>query len=317
MTYFLFALGFVLLIFGANWLVSGASSLAKRLQVSDLVIGLTIVAFGTSTPELVVSLQASLKGSTDIAVGNVVGSNIFNYLFILGLAAVLYPVNAQKNTVWKEIPLALLSAVVVAIVVNDRLLSGGQASSEISRGDGLVLLCFFGIFMYYIIDMAKNDPTPSEEVAVMPVWKSVLLLALGLVGLVLGGTWIVNGAVALARLIGMTEAVIGLTIVAAGTSLPELATSAVAAYKKNSDIAMGNVVGSNIFNVFFILGTSATITPLPFRESMNLDVITNVVVSTMVFVFLFVGKGRRIDRWEGSLFILVYVLYVAYLIYQQ
>ncbi|MCU0451398.1 MAG: calcium/sodium antiporter [Bernardetiaceae bacterium] len=317
MTYLLFSLGFVILIFGANWLVSGASSLAKRLNVSDLVIGLTIVAFGTSTPELVVSLRASFSGSTDIAVGNVVGSNIFNYLFILGLAAVLYPVNAQKNTVWKEIPLALLAAIVLAFIVNDGFLSGGQARSEVSRGDGLVLLCFFGIFMYYIIDMARNDPSPSEEVAVMPVWKSLLFLGLGLAGLVVGGGWIVDGAIALARLVGMSEAVIGLTIVAAGTSLPELATSAVAAYKKNSDIAMGNVVGSNIFNSFFILGTSAAITPLPFRESMNLDVLTNVVVSAMVFIFLFVGRGRRIDRWEGSLFILVYVIYVAYLIYHQ
>jgi cation:H+ antiporter len=316
MTYILFALGFVLLIFGANGLVDGASSLAKRFNISDLIIGLTIVAFGTSTPELVVSVQAATSGSTDIAVGNVVGSNIFNSLFILGLAAIMSPVNVQHNTTWKEIPLMLLSAIVVGLLVNDQMISG-EAASFVSRVDGLILLCFFAVFMYYVIDMARNDATPSEEVKQLPVWKSLLFIALGLCGLVVGGGWIVDGAVAIARTFGMSEAVIGLTIVSAGTSLPELATSAVAAYKKNADIAIGNVVGSNIFNVFFILGTSATIAPLPFNPVMNFDVVINVLVSIFMFVFLFTGQGRRIDRVEGIIFVIAYLVYVSYLIYQQ
>ncbi len=316
MTYVLFALGFVLLIFGANGLVEGASSLAKRLNISDLIIGLTIVAFGTSTPELVVSIQAATSGSTDIAVGNVVGSNLFNSLFILGLAAIMSPVNVQHNTTWKEIPLMLLSAIVMGLVVNDQMISGA-ATSEVSRVDGMVLLCFFAVFMYYVVDMARNDATPSEEVKQLPVWKSLVFIALGLAGLVVGGRWIVAGAVEIARSVGLSEAVIGLTIVSAGTSLPELATSAVAAYKKNADIAIGNVVGSNIFNVFFIMGLSATVTPLPFNPSMNFDVVLNVLVSIFMFVFLFTGQGRRIDRWEGAIFVAAYLGYVAYLIAQQ
>jgi cation:H+ antiporter len=316
MTYVLFALGFVLLIFGANGLVEGASSLAKRLNISDLIIGLTIVAFGTSTPEMVVSIQAATSGSTDIAVGNVVGSNLFNSLFILGLAAIMSPVNVQHNTTWKEIPLMLLSAIVMGLVVNDQMISGA-ATSEVSRVDGMVLLCFFAVFMYYVVDMARNDATPSEEVKQLPVWKSLVFIALGLAGLVVGGRWIVAGAVEIARSVGLSEAVIGLTIVSAGTSLPELATSAVAAYKKNADIAIGNVVGSNIFNVFFIMGLSATVTPLPFNPSMNFDVVLNVLVSIFMFVFLFTGQGRRIDRWEGAIFVAAYLGYVAYLIAQQ
>jgi cation:H+ antiporter len=316
MVYLLFVLGFVLLIFGANGLVDGASSLAKRLNISDLVIGLTIVAFGTSTPELVVSVLAGLEGKTDIAIGNVVGSNIFNSLFILGLAAILSPINVQHNTTWKEIPLMLLSAIVLGFLVNDVLISGA-ATSEVTRVDGLILLSFFAIFMYYVIDMARNDPTPSEEIKQLPIWKAGLFLVLGLVGLVLGGKWIVDGAVEMARAVGMSESVIGLTIISAGTSLPELATSAVAAYKKNSEIAIGNVVGSNIFNVFFILGISATINPLNFNPAMNFDVMINIIVSIFMFVFLFTGKGRRIDRWEGIVFMLAYVVYVSYLIYNQ
>ncbi len=316
MVYALFFLGFVLLIFGANGLVDGASSLAKRFNISDLVIGLTIVAFGTSTPELVVSVLAGLSGQTDIAIGNVVGSNIFNALFILGLAAILSPVNVQHNTVWKEIPLMSLAAIVLGFLVNDALISGA-ATSEITRVDGLILLSFFAVFMYYIVDMARNDPSPTEEIKPMPVWKAVLFLVLGLGGLVLGGQWIVAGAVEMARAVGMSESVIGLTIISAGTSLPELATSVVAAYKKNSDIAIGNVVGSNIFNIFFILGVSATISPLTFNLAMNFDVIINVVVSFFMFIFLFTGKGRQIDRWEGITFMLAYVGYVSYLIYNQ
>jgi cation:H+ antiporter len=316
MTYFLFVVGIFLLIFGANWLVDGASSLAKRFNVSDLLIGLTIVALGTSAPEMVVNVTASIQGSTDMAIGNAIGSNIFNGMVILGISAVLNPVNVKHNTIWKEIPLCLLAAVVAWLVANDTLFNGDTVS-VISRSDGLLMLCFFGIFMYYVIGVAKSDTDPGDPVAVMPLYKSIIYIILGIGGLVVGGNWIVDGGVAMARAFRISEAVIGLTIISAGTSLPELATSAVAAYKKNSDIAIGNVVGSNIMNIFLILGTSAVFTPLPFNATMNTDLLINICVSIAMFVFLFTGKGRRIDRWEGGVLVTVYVAYVAYLISQQ
>jgi cation:H+ antiporter len=316
MTYFLFVVGIFLLIFGANWLVDGASSLAKRFNVSDLLIGLTIVALGTSAPEMVVNVTASIQGSTDMAIGNAIGSNIFNGMVILGISAVLNPVNVKHNTIWKEIPLCLLAAIVAWLVANDTLFNGDTVS-VISRSDGLLMLCFFGIFMYYVIGVAKSDTDPGDPVAVMPLYQSIIYIILGIGGLVVGGNWIVDGGVAMARAFRISEAVIGLTIISAGTSLPELATSAVAAYKKNSDIAIGNVVGSNIMNIFLILGTSAVFTPLPFNATMNTDLLINICVSIAMFVFLFTGKGRRIDRWEGGVLVTVYVAYVAYLISQQ
>ncbi len=316
LTYILFVVGLVLLVFGATWLVEGASSLAKKLNIPDLIIGLTIVAFGTSTPELVVNLLAGSSGQTDIAIGNVVGSNIFNVLFILGIAAILKPVNAQLNTTWKEIPLALLAAIVLGICANDMLFDGA-AKSQLTRTDGMILLAFFGIFMYYIVDVARNSKEQAEQFNVMPLWKSIGYIAVGLVGLIFGGQWIVDGAVMMAKSAGLSEAVIGLTIVAAGTSLPELATSAVAAYKGNSDIALGNVVGSNIFNIFFILGVTSTLYDLPFRPEANVDILMNIFTSTLLFIFLFTGSGRKINKIEGGIFICIYIGYVAYLLMQQ
>lgn len=316
LTYILFVIGLVLLIFAANWLVEGSSSLAKRLNIPDLIIGLTIVAFGTSTPELVVNLYAGSSGQTDIAIGNVVGSNIFNVLFILGLAAILKPVNAHVNTTWKEIPLALLAALVLGICAND-IFFDGATRSHLTRTDGLIMLAFFAIFMYYIVDVARNSKEQGEQVNVIPLWKSLLYIALGLAGLIFGGQWIVEGAVVMAKAAGLSEAVIGLTIVAAGTSLPELATSAVAAYKGNSDIALGNVVGSNIFNIFFILGITSTLYDLPFRPEANIDILMNIFTSLLLFIFLFTGSGRRINRIEGGIFIIIYIAYVVYLLMQQ
>jgi cation:H+ antiporter len=316
LTYILFAVGLVLLIFGATWLVDGASSLAKKMNIPDLIIGLTIVAFGTSTPELVVNLLAGSSGQTDIAIGNVIGSNIFNVLVILGTAAVLKPINAQLNTTWKEIPLALLAAIVLGICANDMLFDGA-AQSQLTRTDGLILLSFFGIFMYYIVDVARNSKEQAEQFNVMPLWKSLGYIVVGLVGLVLGGQWIVDGAVVMAKAAGLSEAVIGLTIVAMGTSLPELATSAVAAYKGNSDIALGNVIGSNIFNVFFILGITSSLYNLPFRPEANADILMNIFTSTLLFIFLFTGSGRRINKIEGGIFICIYIGYVSYLLIQQ
>lgn len=312
-TYALFLLGFVLLIKGANLLVDGASALAGRLGVSALVIGLTIVAFGTSAPELVVTILASLSGNTDIAIGNVVGSNIANILLILGMSAAVYPLMVKSTTVWKEIPFALLAVVILYILANDMLIDGASAS-VLSRIDGLVLMGFFVIFLYYIIGLAKSGQTEVEEVPKLSVALALLYTVFGIAGLVVGGKWIVDGAIAIASGLGVSESLIGLTIVAIGTSLPEMATSVVAAYKKNVDIAVGNVVGSNIFNIFWILGISSFINPLPFAPVMNLDLVVTIGVTLTLFLALFVGKRHVLERWQGVAFILLYVFYIAYLV---
>ncbi len=314
MSYLLLTGGLLLLIFGSNWLVDGASSLARKFNISDIVIGLTVVAFGTSSPQLVVNLIASYSGNTDIAIGNILGSNIFNILAILGITALFLPVAVKNNTVWKEIPFSILAIIIVGFMANDVLIDG-QQKNEISRVDGLVLLGFFSIFMAYTFILAKQSgPLMEVEKVQMSVPKSGLYVIIGLVGLFFGGRFLVMGAVDIARTLGMTESVIGLTVVAAGTSLPELATSVTAALKKNSDIAIGNVVGSNIFNVFFILGTSAVIRPLPFSIASNFDIIAVLVASLLMFLFVFIGKGRKIDRLEGTFFLILYVAYTVYLV---
>ena len=265
LTYFLLIIGFIIIIKGADLLVDGASSIAKKLNVSDLVIGLTVVAFGTSAPELFVNVFASIQGNSEIAIGNILGSNIANILLILGVAAIIFPLSVQSTTVWKEIPFSLLAALILGVLVNDHLIDHKE-NSELTRGDGLVLIGFFIIFMYYIFSIAKkSENTTIGDLKQLSNFRSVSYILLGLTGLVLGGTWIVNGAIEIAGKFGVSEYLIGLTVVAVGTSLPELATSAVAAYKKNTDIAIGNVVGSNIFNIFWVLGISAVIKPLPFK----------------------------------------------------
>ncbi|OGH69298.1 MAG: sodium:proton exchanger [Candidatus Magasanikbacteria bacterium RIFCSPHIGHO2_01_FULL_47_8] len=312
MTYLLLLLGFVFLIKGAGFLVDGASSLAKKLNISNLVIGLTIVAFGTSAPELFVNLFASFNGTTDIAIGNIVGSNIVNVLLILGIAAIIYPLKVGKGTVWKEIPMSLLAAILVLIMANDFLVDGVNFNS-LTRSDGVVLIAFFIIFLYYTFGIAKN--TSNDETQSPPKVYSGLysagLITIGLVGLVIGGQWIVNSATTIAVSFGLSSAFIGLTIVAIGTSLPELATSAVAAYKKNSDIAVGNVVGSNIFNIFWILGLSSIIKPLPFKPELNFDLWVAVGASILLFIWMFLGKRHTLERWQGIVFILIYIGYVT------
>jgi cation:H+ antiporter len=314
-TYLLLILGFVLLIKGADFLVDGSASLAKKYNISNIVIGLTIVAFGTSTPELIVSLIASMNGNTEIAIGNVVGSNIVNIFFILGVSATIYPLVTKSNTIWKEIPMSLLAALLLWVMANDQLIDGAN-SSMLSRIDGIVFLAFFIIFIYYTVGIAKSDTDDSPEIEIQNITpgKSFLFIVLGLAGLIIGGKWIVDGAVALAKNLGLSESLIGLTIVAVGTSLPELAASAVAAYKKQTDIAIGNVVGSNIFNIFLILGISSQIKPLPFTGGSNIDVMVACLASIVLFVLLFVGKKHIIQKWQGLLMILIYVVYVGYLV---
>ena len=309
-------IGFVLLIKGADFLVDGAVGIARRLGVSDLVIGLTVVAFGTSTPELFVNIFASLSGKVDIAIGNVLGSNIANIMLILGLAAAIYPLSVGKGTIWKEIPFSLLAVLVLGVLANEQIIDAA-ATSVLSRSDGLMLLAFFAIFIYYTFEIAKvpeaiDDQVQTEPITVLKAWGYIVL---GLGGLVLGGKWIVDGAVWLARAFGASEALIGLTVVAVGTSLPELATSCIAAYKRNVDIAVGNVVGSNIFNIFFILGISSLIKPLPFAPRSNIDTAAVIVASLLLFATMFTGKRRCLDRWEGIAFLLLYGTYLAVLIF--
>ena len=314
MVYIFLTAGFIILIKGADLLVEGAASIAKRFMVSDLVIGLTVVAFGTSTPELLVNIISSIKGTTDIAIGNVLGSNIANILLILGISAIVFPLTVSKSTVWKEIPFCMLAALVLGILANDVLIDK-SGISVLSRIDGLIFLCFFLIFLYYSISIAKDiqgleDQLPAK---LNSVAKSIVFVFLGLGGLILGGHWIVNSATQIAVKWGMSESLIGLTIVAVGTSLPELATSAMAAYKKNVEIAVGNVVGSNIFNIFFVLGISSIIKPLPLQTNSNIDIGVVLFSTFLLFITMFTGKRHIMDRWEGILLLGLYVSYILYL----
>ncbi|MFW5708411.1 MAG: calcium/sodium antiporter [Bacteroidota bacterium] len=310
-------LGFALLIYGASLLVDGASALARGFNIPNIVIGLTIVALGTSAPELVVNVFAAVQGNSAIAFGNVTGSNLFNIMLILGVSAAIWPMTVKSSTTWTEIPLALLAAMAMLVMANDTILDSIPAS-VVSRTDGIILLFFFFIFLVYNLHMAlKGDASDEITVKSMSKSKSTLLILAGLVLLVAGGRFIVDSAVKIAESYGMSERIIGLTIISAGTSLPELATSIVAALKRNTDIAIGNIVGSNIFNVFFILGTTAVISPVTIPAGANIDLLLLTLSSLMLFAFVFTGKGRRIDRTEGIIFIIMYLAYLGYLIFFQ
>lgn len=300
--------GLVLLVKGADWLVDGASKLAKRLGVTDLVIGLTIVAFGTSMPEFVVNMVSVADGATDLAITNILGSNIINTLVILGCSALVCPLVAQRSTLRLDIPLNIVAGVLVLVFV---FISSPMEPKGLSRVEGLALLVVFAAFLVYTFYTAKADATTTTEATLFPLWKCVVLILAGLVGLVVGGEMIVKTAVAIARYCGVAEAVIGLTIVALGTSLPELATSVVAAFKHNNDIAIGNVVGSNIFNVFFILGTSAIIKHLPVYPGIEIDAAL-VAVSALAVWLLLCNKNRSINRWGGVLLLVIYAGYLTY-----
>ena len=318
LAYALMVVGFVLVIKGADLFVSGASSLARRFGVSNLAIGLTVVAFGTSLPELAVNVTASVQGNAGITIGNILGSNIANILLILGVAGLVLPLAVTQGTIHKEIPLSLLAALLVGILANDRFLDGAAASA-LTRIDGLVLLCFFAIFLYYTAGIARAVPGAEQVLpqgTPTPV-KIGVLMAAGFVGLLVGSQWVVNGAIQLATALGIRESVVGLTIVAVGTSLPELATSAAAAYRKNADIAIGNVVGSNIFNIFFILGISAVIRPVPFESSANIDIGVLVVASLLLLLCMFTGKRRMLDRWEAAVFLVAYAGYITYIVVES
>lgn len=318
LTIILFVIGFVFLIKGADFLVDGASAIAKKLMVSDLIIGLTIVAFGTSAPELIVNIFASVQGNNQIAIGNVLGSNIINIFVILGISSVFLPLFVQKDTVWKEIPFCLMVAVLLAFLVNDNFIFKNNIT-EISRIDGLILIFFFIIFIYYIFRVAKKQRNQNKELSCLEIkqytlFKSSLLIIIGLIGLNLGAKWVVDGAVEIASLIGVTQSLIALTIVALGTSLPELVTSVMAVFKKNSDIAIGNIVGSNIFNILLILGISSIIRPLKFNIASNVDIFAAVLAPFLLFIMMFTGKKHLLERWEGITFLFLYIVYLIFII---
>lgn len=320
LTIILFIVGFFLVIKGADLLVDGGASIAKKLKISDLAVGLTIVAFGTSAPELAVNVFSALKGTTDIAISNALGSNMFNIMLILGISAIIYPLKVTKGTVWKEIPFSLLAAVLIGVMAND-IFFDGSTFSALTRIDGIVLLAFFVIFLYYTYGMSKDlsntGNTEASTIKLMSGLKSTLYILLGMAGLITGGHFVVEGAIFIAKNLGLSDSLIGLTIVAAGTSAPELAASAVAAYKKNADIAVGNCVGSNIFNIFLVLGTTSIIKPLPFSMNNNTDVLVVIYASIILFVSAFVGRKHVIDRWQGVFLVFSYLAYMTFVILRE
>lgn len=315
-TILLLFLGFALLIKGADYLVKGASALARKFNVSELVIGLTIVALGTSAPELVVSIVSSSKGLNEVVYGNVIGSNIFNIYLILGVSAIIYPIVVQRSTIRIEIPYSLLAIVLLFILVNDDLLWGNE--NYFGRIDAFILLAFFSVFLYYVFKNMKRDPEAAAVVEKQPLsmWVTIAMIVGGMLGLVFGGQLVVDNAVVIARNFNLSDKLIGLTIIAAGTSLPELATSAVAAFRKNSDISIGNVVGSNIFNILFVLAISGVISPMEYNANLNVDIYVLMGGTILLFV-LFLGKTSKLTRGEALILLLGYVAYVAYLIWRE
>lgn len=311
----LLLLGLVLLVKGAEWLVSGASSLAKKHNISDLAIGLTIVAFGTSAPELVVNTIASFQSHSDIVFGNVIGSNIFNTFLILGVVGLIAPLAVQSSTVWKEIPWSFVAIIMLFFLTNDFWASG---DSMLGRGDGLILIAMFGFFLFFVSRQLKSDmPKPETDPKISSNLKIWALIIIGLSLLVIGGQLVVGQAISLATTLGVSEKIIGLTIVAAGTSLPELATSVVAAVKKNNDIAVGNIIGSNIFNILFILPVSSFVRPLVFNIQFNTDLYFLAGGTLLLFIAMFTGNRKKLDRWEAGVLMATFIFYTIYLVVKE
>ncbi|MBQ8269885.1 MAG: calcium/sodium antiporter [Bacteroidaceae bacterium] len=309
---FYFVAGLALVILGADWLTKGASGLARRFRISELVIGLTIVAMGTSLPEFVISVGAAVKGNSGIALGNIVGSNIFNGLFILGVAALITPIRFSAKMQSREIPFNLLASIAV-LLVSGSMLVGGAPGEYITRYGGLILLCFFAVFLRYTFTI-EGDGSEEEDVELLPTGKILLYIVGGLAGLILGGNIFVDGATDIALALGLSEAVIGITIVSAGSSLPELAVSVNAARKGNAAIALGNVIGSNIFNIFFILGSSAAITPILLDGFSSVDYYVLLASSLLIYIVTRFGGRSVITRFEGGVLVAAYVAYTAYLL---
>jgi cation:H+ antiporter len=313
---FLLVLGLALIVKGADWLTNGASGVARKFNISELMIGLTIVAFGTSTPEFVVSAISAINGNSGIAIGNVIGSNIANVLLILGITAMISPLAVEKKIVGKDIPWSILAATLLFIVASGTLINGTE-EQYISRQSGLILLCIMATFLYYSILTAKNNSpqegdSNEENITPMSMWKSILFIIIGLAGLVFGGDFFVDSASNIALTLGLSQSIVGLTIVAIGTSLPELATSIAAAVKGKAGMAIGNVVGSNIFNIFFILGTCATISPINIDGITFVDLIMQLICCLLIWIFA--RTSYSLSKVEGTILTLIYIGYVSYLI---
>lgn len=311
----LIIIGLSILILGGELVVRGSASVAKKLGVRPIVIGLTVVAFGTSAPELVVNIFSALRGTPDIAIGNVIGSNIANILLILGICALIRPLKVSLGTVWKEVPLALLAVILVLFLGNDAF-TDGMNFNLLSRTDGFALMAFFIIFLYYTFGISKVENKEGEEITKYSWNISILLTLSGFVGLVFGGKILVDNAIILATIAGMSEALIGLTIVAIGTSLPELTTSLIAVRHGHDDLAIGNIIGSNIFNIFWILGVTSTLLSLPFNPSVNFDITVNIFATLLLFIFMFIHSRHKLNRWQGGVMFLSYIIYIIYLIYR-
>ncbi|KXZ39130.1 cation:H+ antiporter [Alkalithermobacter thermoalcaliphilus JW-YL-7 = DSM 7308] len=312
MDYIILILGFIFLIKGADFFVEGASSIAKIFKVPPILIGLTIVAFGTSAPEAAVSINSAIKGANEIALGNVIGSNLFNILLVIGIASAINPMKVQKMTIFKEFPFGILSSIVLFILCADVSLQNAN-SNMISKGDGLILLSLFSIFLYYLIEMAiLSKESYQEETKQMSMKKSIIISIIGVLGIIIGGEWVVKASSSIAIKFGMSETLVGLTIVAIGTSLPELVTSIVAALKKEADIAMGNVIGSNLFNVLFILGISSYINPIMIDSDIFFDITYLVIATVITYIAAF--TKRTIFRLEGALIASCYFIYMSYII---
>ena len=308
--------GLAVILVGANMLTDGSSDLARRMGISELVVGLTVVAFGTSTPELVISIISAVKGTSELAIGNVVGSNIFNICAIIGIVALIKPMKVSHNIMNNEIPLVFLSSLILLIMGNGPFLDS-EPAMILSRVDGILLILFFILFMRHTLSQAKSGNTSGEnedQKPPMKIAKAILFVILGLAGLIFGGDIFVDGATGIAKALGVSDAVIALTIVAAGTSLPELAVSITAALKGKPELALGNVIGSNIFNIFLVLGASATIFPLKFGAIGNVDLLTLLLASALFWIFGRFFKYNTITRTEGGILATVYIAYTMWLI---
>lgn len=313
----LLTVGLVCLIKVADFLVNSASAIARRFHISEIVIGLTIVAFGTSAPELVVNIFASINNKNELTMANVIGSNIFNILLILGVAGVIYPLKVRRSTVLKEIPFSLAAVVVFFILANDRLLLNGNSDRISSLNAGLLLALFVG-FLIYTFGIARTVPAEIQEKSKSySLFKIWILIILGFAGLFLGGKLMVDSAVLIARKMQLSEKLIGLTIVSGGTSLPELATSVVAAYRRHADIAVGNIVGSNIFNMLFITGISGLIRPICFNTAFNLDLVVLALATLFLLTAMYTGQRGKLDRWEAAVMFIMYAGYLIFIIYRK
>jgi len=323
MEYLLFVVGLIAIGVGAHFLVEGASSLGKRLGMTNLIIGLTIVAFGTSAPELIINIFASIEEKTDLAISNVLGSNILNIYIIIGVTALIFPIHVKKSTINKDIPFSLLSTLILLFIVGDTFLFPNYYNkNSIDLKDGIFLLIMMGLFLYYSFlstkkakkikkkEILKDETTHSKNKN--SLLKDIIYILIGLAGLFFGGKWSVDNASIIASNFGLSDTIIGLTIVAIGTSLPELATSVVAAIKKNTDMAIGNAIGSSIFNIFLILGVSSVINPIPFDNKLYLDVGVVLLTNIFLIIFIFLGKERKISRFEGALLIVIYLVYISF-----